>query len=131
MANTKAKPYTKRVLNLMAENSAIILKAHTFVQMGMAEAALPLWETAGSDEGRSAPLLDTLGRELEAAVHRIRAASCFRKAGNLNHAVNLYHAALAGPLRENTRQDVERMLSECLTRLARSAGKSTAKVASK
>jgi hypothetical protein len=131
VAKIKAKPYTKLIRNLMAENSAILSKAQAFAQMGMAETALPLWESAGSYEERIAPLLDTLGRELEAAVHRISAASCFQKAGDLTRAVNLYRAVLAGPLRENTRRDVEQMLSGCLTRLTRSSGKSIGKITSK
>jgi hypothetical protein len=36
--------------------------------------------SAAAYEERIAPLLDTLGRELEAAVHRISAASCYQKA---------------------------------------------------
>lgn len=40
-----------------------------------------------------------------------------KKAGQLSRAVNLYRAALAGPLRDNTRQDVEKMLSDCLIAL--------------
>jgi len=123
VVKTKAKPYTKFVQNLMAEKSAILSKAQAFAQLGMTGTAGPLWESAGSYEERIAPLLDALGRELEAAVHRISAASCFQKAGNLTRAANLYRAALAGPLRENTRQDVEQMLSECLARLTRSSVK--------
>ena len=65
----------------------------------------PLWMSAAAYEEAIAPLLDGLGRELEAAVHRISAASCYQKAGDLIRAVNLYRAALAGPLRDDTRQD--------------------------
>ena len=64
-----------------------------------------------------APILDALGRELEGAVHRISAASCYEKAGDPSKAVNLYRAALAGPLRDDTRQEVENMLSACLVEL--------------
>jgi hypothetical protein len=35
--------------------------------------------------------------------------------------VNLYQAALAAPLRSNTRRDVAAMLSGCLDELSRSA----------
>lgn len=68
-------------------------------------------------EEHIAPILDALGRELEGAVHRISAASCYEKAGEPSKAVNLYRAALVGPLRENTRQEVENMLSACLVAL--------------
>jgi hypothetical protein len=42
----------------------------------------------------------------------------FQKAGDPIRATNLYRAASAGPLREVTRKDVERMLAECLAHLA-------------
>ena len=58
-------------------------------------------------------------RELEGAIHRISAASCYEKAGDVSRAVNLYRAALSGPLREDTRQEVEDMLSACLVALNR------------
>ncbi len=47
----------------------------------------------------------------------LSAASCYEKAGDLNRAVNLYRAALSGPLREDTRAEVENMLSACLVAL--------------
>ena len=56
-------------------------------------------------------MLDALGRELEGAIHRISAASCYEKAGDPSRAVNLYRAALSSPLREDTREEVENMLS--------------------
>jgi len=75
--------------------------------------------SAATYEECIAPLLDTLGRELEAAVHRISAASCYQKAGYLHRAVNLYRAALSGPLRDDTRSDVLKMLNYCLDQLNR------------
>jgi hypothetical protein len=68
-----------------------------------------------------APLLDALDRNLEAAASRISAASCYQKGGDLSRAVNLYQAALAAPLRANTRRDVEAMLAVCLEELSRTA----------
>ena len=47
-------------------------------------------------------MLDALGRELEGAMHRISAASCYEKVGDASRAVNLYRAALSGPLRDDT-----------------------------
>jgi hypothetical protein len=117
MAKTRGKPYPKPIKDLLAEKSAILSKAHAFSDMGMAETAQPLWASAASYEERLAPLLDALGRDLEAAIHRISAASCYQKAGDLGRAANLYRAALAGPLRDDTRRDVQQMLSDCLARL--------------
>jgi hypothetical protein len=105
----------------MASKTAILMKARTFADMGMAETAQPLWAAAASYEERIAPLLDALGRPLEAAASRISAASCYHKGGDLSRAANLYQAALAAPLRPNTRQDVEGMLANCLDELSRTA----------
>jgi hypothetical protein len=89
--------------------------------MGLAETARPIWTAAAACEERIAPLLDALGRNLEAAASRISAASCYQKSGDLSRAVNLYQAALAAPLRPNTRRDVEAMLAGCLAELSRTA----------
>ena len=62
--------------------------------------------------------MDAHGDQREAVVHRVRAASCYQKAGDPSRATILYRAALAGPLRAVTRNDVERMLAQCLEDLA-------------
>jgi hypothetical protein len=87
--------------------------------MGLADVAGTLWATAAGHEARLAPLLEALGHDLEAAVHRISGAGCYRRAGDLSAAVNLYRAALAGPLLEHTRREVEQDLAECRTEIAR------------
>jgi hypothetical protein len=121
MAKAKAKPYPPSLLELMEAKTALLLQARTFTDMGLAETAQPIWVTAAGHEERIAPLLDALGRELEAAASRISAASCYQKGGDLGRAVNLYRAALAAPLRPTTRQDVEAMLADCLDELTRTA----------
>jgi hypothetical protein len=75
---------------------------------------------AASGEEQVAPRLETLDRPQEAAVHRISAASCYQHAGELAKAINLYRAALAGPLTEQTRQETEQFLAACLAQFARS-----------
>ena len=85
----------------------------------MAETAQPMWAAVACQEERIAPLLDILGRHLEAAASRISAASCYQKAGDLSRAANLYQAALAASLRAGTRRDVEAMLAGCLDELSR------------
>jgi hypothetical protein len=121
VAKAKTKPYPPSLLELMATKTAILMKARTYSDMGMAETAQPIWTTAASYEERIAPLMDALGRTLEAAASRISAASCYQKGGDLSRAVNLYQAALAAPLRPDTRRDVEGMLSGCLEELSRTA----------
>ena len=61
--------------------------------------------------------MDSVGRTLEAALHRISAASCYAKAGHLSQAVNYYRAALASPLPAHTRQEVETTLQSYLAAL--------------
>ncbi len=117
MATSKIKPYTKKLKETMNRKSEILSKAQALWEVGMIETAQPLWLSAANYEEHIAPILDALGRELEGAMHRISAASCYEKAGDPSRAVNLYRAALSGPLRNDTRQDVEKMLSTCLVAL--------------
>jgi tetratricopeptide (TPR) repeat protein len=121
MAKPKTKPYPQHVVDLMAEKTAVLSKARALADLGMPETAVPLWASAASYEERLAPLLEALGREQEAAVHRVSAASCYQKAGEFSRAANLYRAALAGPLRDGTRDEVLRMLADCLAELAAAA----------
>jgi hypothetical protein len=119
MVKAKAGPYPPALRELMASKTAILMKARTIADLGMAETAQPMWAVAASYEERIAPLLDTLGRDLEAAASRISAGSCYHKGGDLSRAANLYHAALAAPLRAHTRREVEGMLARCLDELSR------------
>ena len=117
MTTPKPKPYPKKLKEAMSQKSEILSKAQALWEVGMTETAQPLWLSAANYEEHIAPILDALGRELEGAVHRISAASCYEKAGEPSRAVNLYRAALAGPLHDGTRQEVENMLSACLVTL--------------
>jgi hypothetical protein len=126
MPKAKTKPYPQSLLKLMTETSGAILKARALVAMGMPELALSAWLAAAAGEEQTAPRLDTLGRDQEAAVHRLSAASCYEHAGELARAINLYRAALAGPLPDHTHQETEQLLAACLARFARLANGSTA-----
>src|SRR5262245_41847331 len=77
LTSHKSRPYPKRLKELMGEKTTVLSKAQALSDIGMAEMALPLWETAASFEERIAPLLEAVGRDLEAAVHRISGASCY------------------------------------------------------
>ena len=117
MPNPKPKPYTKTLKKTMSRKSEILSKAQALWEVGMTETAQPLWLSAATYEEHIAPMLDALGRELEGSIHRISAASCYEKAGEPSRAVNLYRAALSGPLRDDTRQEVESLLRACLVTL--------------
>ena len=127
----KTKPYTTALKETMHRKSEILSKAQAFWEIGMTETAQPLWVSAATYEAHIAPMLDALGRELEGAMHRISAASCYQKAEEPSRAVNLYRAALSGPLREDTREDVENMLSACLDALNSESTKSISPVPTK
>jgi hypothetical protein len=86
MSKRKVKPYTKAVKDLIDKKTRLLFQAHTLLDLGIAEAAEPLWAPAAEYEELIAPLLDALGQDLEAAVHRISAASCYQKAGDLSRA---------------------------------------------
>lgn len=130
MAKAKAKRTVPLVEELMAEASSVLSKAHAFQAMGMGESAQTLWLSAASLQERIAPLLDADGETQEAAVYRMSAASCYEKADDLSRAVNLYQAALAGPLRHETRKEVEGMLAACLARMkAATSGRKTHRIA--
>ena len=118
MLNSRIKPYTKTLKEAMNRKSEILSKAQALWEVGMTETAQSLWLSAAHYEAHIAPMLDVLGRELEGAVHRISAASCYEKAGDPSRAVNLYRAALSGPLRDDTRREVEDMLSACLVAMS-------------
>ena len=117
MNSLKPQPYTKALKKLMDQKSEILSKAQTLSDIGTPETAKSLWLSAADYEEHIAPMLDVLGRELEAAIHRISAASCYEKAGEFKRAVNLYRAALSGPLCDDTRLEVEKMMSSCLVEL--------------
>lgn len=118
MSNNMAQS-TNVVKELMGKKSYLLSKAEALAEIGMAETAQPLFLSTAAYEEQIAALLDTEGRELEAAVHRISAASCYKRADQFSRAVNLYRAALSGPLRADTRNDVLTMLKESLDRLTR------------
>jgi hypothetical protein len=96
------------------------MQARALVAMGMPELARTAWLAAAAGEEQVAPRLETIDRHQEAAVHRISAASCYQHAGELARAINLYRAALAGPLPAHTRQETEQLLAACLTQFGRS-----------
>jgi tetratricopeptide (TPR) repeat protein len=119
MPKMKVRPYPQSLLEQMAETSGLILKARALVALGMPELAQSAWLAAALSEEQVAPRLETLDHAQEAAVHRLSAASCYQHAGELAKAINLYRAALAGPLPEHTHHETEQLLAACLAQFAR------------
>jgi hypothetical protein len=96
MPKRNASLYPVPVQDLIAKKSAALSKAQAFAELGMEDVSRTLWVSAAGHEERLASLLEVLGLDLEAAVHRISAADCYHRAGDLSAAVNLYSGALAG-----------------------------------
>ena len=116
MTTPKAKAYPKRIQSLLADKTRVLMQAQAFQEMGMAETAKPLWLSAASLEERIAPLLESIGRASDAALHRVSAASCFERAEEFGRAVNLYRAALAGPLPTARGRKREAIIAQALER---------------
>jgi len=97
MAKSKNDSYPKPLIDLMARKTAVLSKAREpSGHWQWAETAMYAVGVRGpSFEEQIAPLLETLDRDQEAAVHRISAASCYQHAGQFSRAANLYQAALA------------------------------------
>ena len=117
---SKAKPslYPPAVEAMIAEKSAVLSKAQAFAEIGMGDMARTLWIVAAGHEERLAPVLEALGHDLEAAVHRMSAAGCYRRAGEWSAAANLFRSALAGPLLDHTRKEIEQQVADCLAEIA-------------
>lgn len=58
--------------------------------------------------------LDAAGREQEAVVHRVSAASCYEQLEQYVRAVTLLRAALSVSLPDDYRRRVEQQLARCL-----------------
>src|SRR5262249_58610841 len=96
MPKRNASLYPPPVQELIAEKSAVLSKAQAFAELGLADMARTLWVSAGEHEARLAPLLEALGHDLEAALHRISGGGRFCPGGGLTGGGQLLPGALAG-----------------------------------
>jgi hypothetical protein len=60
---------------------------------------------------------------LEAAIHRVSAASCCERVGQYTRAVTLLRAALSATLRDDYRARVERLRVRCLKQANQELGR--------
>jgi hypothetical protein len=74
------------------------------------------WLQAAAMEEHAALVLEADGRGLEAAVHRISAASCFEEVEEYQRALTLLHAALSVEMRPVYRAKIEKQLKDCLAK---------------
>lgn len=116
MSRPKRKPSGALIDQMLGEASWLLSHAQALGDYGRQEEAASELARAATCEEQVATLLDADGQELEAAIHRVSAASCYEKLGQAPRAVTLLRAALSGPLRDDYRARVEQQLARCLTR---------------
>jgi hypothetical protein len=116
---SKNKPTAFRLEALLTEASWLLSHAEALSTYGRTEEAAREWERAAVLEDEVASWLDSAGREVEAAVHRVSAASCFERLEERVRAVTLLRAALSAKLPADYRARVETQLARLLARAAR------------
>jgi hypothetical protein len=107
-----------RIDEMLGEASWLVSHAQALADYGRHdEAATELGRAADAEE-QAACLLEADGQSLEAAIHRVSAATCFERLGQLSRAVTLLRAALSAALLPEHRRRVELQLANVL-KLAR------------
>jgi hypothetical protein len=108
---------------LLEEASWLLSHAEALADYGRKAEAEAEWARAANCEERVACLLDAAGREQEAAVHRVSAASCYEPRGEWARTMTLLRAALSTPIGEDSRGRVEEQLSRCLAQARKNLGR--------
>ena len=114
MSRPKGKPSASLIDRMTGEASWLLSHAQALAGYGREPEAAEEWARASICEEQAAALLDADGQELEAAIHRVSAASCCELLGQFVRAVTLLRAALSAPLRQEYRGQVEQLLARCL-----------------
>lgn len=115
MNRPKGESLVSLIEKMLDEASWLLSHAQALADYGRHDEAAAEWARAAGVEEQVACLLDADEQGLEAAIHRISAASCHEKLGQYARAVTLLRAALAGPLHNDCRARVEQLLARCLS----------------
>ncbi len=115
MPRPKSPASSPALERFLDEASWLLSHAQALADYGRQEEAAAEWARAANAEEQVACLLEADGQEQEAAIHRVSAASCHEKLGQLSRAVTLLRAALSATLPEAYRARVERQRTRCLT----------------
>lgn len=99
---------------MLGEASWLSSHAQALADYGRQDEAAAELVRAATCEEQVAALLEWAEQDLEAAIHRVSAASCYEKVGQYTRAVTLLHAALASPLQEDSCARVEEQRLRCL-----------------
>lgn len=119
MSRAKTRPAPRLVDELLGEASWLISHAQALGDYGRHEEEAAERLRAGLAEEQVASLLEADGQDLEAAIHRVSAASCYEKLGQYARAVTLLIAALSARLHEDFHTRVTQQRERCLTRVAK------------
>lgn len=114
MGHPKVKQSESALDKMLGEASWLLSHAEALADYGRKEEALAELQRAVWYEEQVACWLDAAGREKEAGVHRVSAASCYEQLGEYARAVTLLRAALSAPLPDDYRHRVEQQLARCL-----------------
>src|SRR5262245_62292629 len=95
MPRTKSRPAASAIERILGEASWLLSHAPALADYGRKEEAHAELARAANAEEQAACLLEAAGREEEASLHRISAASCYEDLGHYARAVTFLRAALS------------------------------------
>ncbi len=114
MSRPKSVSSAALIDQMLGEASWLLSHAQALGDYGRQEEAAAELARAAICEEQVACLLEWSAQDLEAAIHRVSAASCHEKLGQYARAATLLRAALAAPLQDDYRIRVEEQRSRCL-----------------
>ncbi|MBI1924701.1 hypothetical protein HYR99_10660 [Candidatus Poribacteria bacterium] len=114
MPPSKANKGLSALDKLLGEASWLLSHAQALSDYGRTEEAKAELAKAAHYEEEVAFLLDAAGRQQEAALHRVSAATCHEALSNYPQAVTLLWAALAGEITDAYRLQLEKQIERCI-----------------
>src|SRR5437016_1899662 len=98
MPRSKGKPSAALLDQMLGEASWLLSHAQALSDYRRQEETATELARAATCEEQVACLLDADTQELEAAIHRVSAATCYEKLRQYTRAVTLLRAAMSAPL---------------------------------
>jgi tetratricopeptide (TPR) repeat protein len=117
MSSPRTKPSSAVMEAMLDEASWLLTHAQALGDYGRKEEAAAELARAATCEEEVASLLEAAGEELEAAIHRVSAASCYQQIKAYPRAITLFRAALSAELSDEYRARVAKLLKRCLALL--------------
>ncbi len=127
MEHVRGKRSAATLDTLLGEASWLLSHAEALTDYGRTEEAQVELTRAAQCEEQAACLLDAAGREYEAVVHRVSAASCYEHVGEYARAVTLLRAALSAVPPDEYRRRIEQQVARCLIKANEEACRSSPK----